>query len=60
MHETSIKIIAGVAFWVDAGEMMRFRPRDDIAGLTEGRLVPELAAVLKASIQVFNARGTHF
>ena len=63
MHETSMKVMAGVAFWVDVGEMMRYRPRDDIAGLTEVRLVPELAAALKAGlkagIQSFNARGTY-
>ncbi|MCY4595425.1 MAG: invasion associated locus B family protein [Bryobacterales bacterium] len=64
MHETSMKVMAGVTFWVDGGEMMRYGPRDDIAGLTEIRLLPELAAALKAGlkarIQVFSGRGTYF
>ena len=64
MHETSIKVMTSITFRVDGGEMMRYGPRDDIAGLTEIRLVPELAAALKAGlrarIQVFNARMSYF
>ena len=64
MYETSMRVVIGVTFWVDGGEMMRYGPRGDIEGLTEIRLVPELAAALKtglkARIQVFNARGTYF
>ena len=64
MHQTSMKVMTGITFRVDGGETMRYMPRDDIAGLTEIRLVPELAAALKAGlkarIQVFNARSSYF
>ena len=64
MHESSMRVIKGVTFWVDSGGMMRQGPRDDIEGLPEIRLVPELAAALtaglKARIQVFGDRGTYF
>lgn len=64
MHETSLKGLAGITFWVDGGEMMRYGPRDDIAGLTEIRLATKLAAALetglKARVQVFSGRGTYF
>ena len=64
MHDTSIKVMTSITFRVDGGEMMRYGPRDDVAGLTEIRLAPELAAALKAGlrvrIQVFNARSSYF
>ena len=64
MHETSMRGMTGVAFWVDGGELMRYWHRDEIAEPTEIRLVPELAAALKAGleakIQVFSTRDTYF
>ena len=64
MHETSMRVVIGVTFWMDGVAIMRYGRRDDIKGLTEIRLVPEQAAALKAGlkarIQVFSVRGTNF